>query len=314
METINDKLSHKKGNLKLLAHLGAILTVTCWGVSFLSTKVLMVDGGFTPAEVYVYRFTMAYIILLLFTFRKIFSNSWRDEFQLFLCGICAGSLYFVTENYALKLTTTGNVSLLGSISPLFTTILMAIIFKERIKTGVIVGSVIAFIGVGCVIFSHGEGLEINPAGDLLAITASMAWAVYSVTVKRLAPIYSSLFITRKMFFYGVISAVPLLLIQKEPSHLDLVFNFSHPEYFLNFMFLVVMCSVVGYLIWNEGMKILGPVTANNYIYVQPLVTMVAGYFLLNEAIYTLGYVGCVLIIGGLVLADKWTTAKRFIRR
>ena len=52
------------------------------------------------------------------------------------------------------------------------------------------------------------------------------------------------------------------------------------------------------------MKALGPVSSNNYLYVQPLVTMVAGYFLLGEQIFPLGYLGCVLIIGGLIMADK----------
>lgn len=301
-------------HLVYLAHIGALFTVICWGGSFLASKVLLDDGGFSPVEVYIYRFALAYLILLALTFKKIFANNWKDEFQLMLCGVCAGSLYFVTENYALQLTTSGNVSLLGSISPLFTTILMAIIFKMRINTGVIVGSMIAFCGVAFVIFSHGGSIEINPAGDLLAVGASAAWAVYSVVVKRLIPIYNSLFITRKMFFYGVVSALPLLFLQKTPFHLHELFSIAQPQYLLNLLFLVLLCSVAGYLIWNEAMKILGPVTANNYIYVQPLVTMVAGHFLMNEHIYPLGYVGCVLIIGGLILADKWQTAVRFIRR
>ena len=52
------------------------------------------------------------------------------------------------------------------------------------------------------------------------------------------------------------------------------------------------------------MKILGQVTANNYLYLQPLVTMVAAYFILGEDIMLLGYVGCVLIVGGLIISDK----------
>lgn len=304
----------KSGYATLLGHLGAILTVTAWGSSFLSTKVLMEDGGFTPVEMYTYRFIAAYILLLLFTFKQIKSNSWRDELNFLLCGICAGSLYFITENYALKYTTAGNVSLLASISPIFTTILMAVVFGQKIKLGVITGSVIAFIGAGCIIFSHGTGLEIKPAGDLLALSAAMSWAVYTIAVKRLIPYYNSLFITRKLFFYGVITALPLLISQNEPYHLNLLFDFSNPRYFINFMFLVVMCSLAAYIMWNEVMKKLGPVTSNNYLYAQPMVTMVGAYFLLGENIYPLGYVGCFLIISGLVISDKWKPGIRFHRK
>ncbi|MDE5714452.1 MAG: DMT family transporter, partial [Muribaculaceae bacterium] len=161
----------KSHYIKILAHIAILLTMCAWGTSFISTKVLMVDGGLTPVEVYIYRFVMAYVLLLLLTFRQIKSHSWKDELQLMLCGMCAGSLYFVTENYALKYTTTGNVSLLGSISPIFTTILISVIYKTRMKPGVILGSVIAFIGVGSIVFSNGDSIEIRPAGDLLALSA-----------------------------------------------------------------------------------------------------------------------------------------------
>lgn len=288
----------------LIAHLGAFFTVAAWGSSFLSTKVIMAEGGVTPVEMYIYRFAIAYVLLLFFTFRQIMSNNLSDEFRFFVCGLCAGSLYFITENYALKYTSTGNVSLLAAVSPLFTTILMSVIYKVRMKPGVILGSIIAFVGVACIIFSHGEGFVIRPKGDILALSAALSWAIYTLTVKRLLPLYNSFFITRKLFFYGVVTALPLLILQKEPLHLNVLLDFNHPAIPLNFIFLVLFCSLGAYLIWNEAMKSLGAVTANNYLYMQPLVTMIAAYFLLHEEIYFLGYIGCILIIGGLVISDK----------
>ena len=304
----------KSKSIIILAHLGALLTASAWGTSFLSTKVLMGSGGFTPVEVFVYRFMAAYLILLLFTFKKIKSNSWRDELTFMLSGICSGSLYFITENYALKLTTTGNVSLLASLSPIFTTILVAIMYRQKIKPGVIIGSLVAFIGAGCIIFSHGESLEIRPAGDLLALLAALSWAVYTMAIKRVLPLYSGFFVTRKLFFYGVVSAIPLLCMQPEPLHLHLFFDLSEPSYLMNFLFLVLICSLSAYVIWNEVMKILGPVAANNYLYFQPIVTMVAAYFILGEDIFLLGYVGCILIIGGLIYSDKFPEGIKLLRR
>lgn len=302
-------MSHKIGQttnyLKILAHIGALVTVTFWATSFLSTKVLMEKGGFTPVEMYVYRFALAYIVILAMTFRKIKSNNWKDELTLLVSGICAGSLYFITENYALKMTTAGNVSLLASMSPLFTTFLLALVFRQKIQSGVILGSGLAIIGVAFIIFSHGESLEIKPAGDILALAAAVCWAIYTIAVRRVIPLYSSMFITRKLFFYGVITALPLLFMQKESFHLALLFDFNHPEYFMNFMYLVLMCSIASYLIWNEVMKLLGTVTSNNYLYLQPPITMVAGFFFLGEQIMLLGYLGCVLVIAGLIVSDKW---------
>lgn len=295
--------------LVLLAHIGAFITAAAWGTSFLSTKILMEGGGLTPVEMYFYRFLAAYLILLCFTFKNLLSKSWHDELTFLLCGVCAGSLYFITENYALKYTTAGNVSLLASLSPIFTTILVAVMYRQRIQPGVMIGSVIAFMGAGCIIFSHGESLEFNPAGDLLAISAAVSWAVYTVAIKRVLPLYNGFFVTRKLFFYGVLTSLPMLLFQQEPSHLATLFDLGQPKYLLNFLFLVVMCSLVAYLIWNEVMRILGPVTTNNYLYLQPLVTMVAAFIFLGENIYLLGYVGCALIIGGLIYSDKCPTGR-----
>ena len=254
------------------------------------------------------------VLLLAVTFKKLWANSWKEELNFLVCGVCAGSLYFITENYALKFTTTSNVSLLASISPIFTTILMAIVFKTKIKAGEIIGSIIAFIGVIFIIFSTGEGFEIKPKGDLLALSAALSWAIYTIVVKNLIPNYSSLFITRKLFFYGTLTSLPLLFTQSDPYHFELLWDFNNPQYMLNLLFLVAMCSVMAYLLWNETMKALGPVTANNYLYGQPLVTMIVAAIILDERITMMGYIGCVLIIGGLILSDKLKDAKRFIRK
>ena len=144
---------------------------------------------------------------------------------------------------------------------------------------------------------------------MLALSAAVSWAIYTIAVKRLIPLYNSFFITRKLFFYGVITALPLLFFQNAPLRVWILFDFSQPQYILNFLFLVMMCSVCAYLIWNEAMKILGPVTANNYLYLQPLITMIVAFFVFGEKIYMLGYIGCFLIIGGLVISDKLKIGK-----
>ncbi len=293
---------------KLTGHIGALVTVMCWGCSFIASKVLMEGAAMTPVEVYVYRFSLAYMIMLAITFKEIKSKSWADELQLALCGICSGTLYFLMENYALMYTSTGNVSLLSSISPIFIAILLSVIYKTKMKRGEILGSLVAFVGVSLVIMSEpiskGLGMEIHPIGDVLAISCALSWAVYSIAIKRLIPIYNTLFLTRKLFFYGLITSVPLLLLQKGPLHYKVLFDFSQPIYLLNLLFLAVMCSTMAYLLWNESMKIIGPLATNNYIYFQPPVTMIVGCLLLGETIYPFGYVGCALVLVGLLVADK----------
>lgn len=301
----------RKGNWthsKQAGHLAALITVMCWGCSFISSKILMEEASMTPVEVFVYRFGIAYLLILAFTFKHLKSRNWKDEIQFALCGVCSGTLYFLMENYALMYTSTGNVSLLSSISPIFVAILLALIYKTRMQRGEIIGSGVAFIGVALVIFSEsiskGLGLEINPLGDLLAISCALSWAIYSIAIKRLIPYYNTFFISRKLFFYGLITAIPLMLTQPEPLHFNVLLDLSHPQYIINLLFLAVMCSTMAYVLWNESMKLIGPLATNNYIYLQPPVTMLAGWWLLGETIYPFGYIGCGLVLLGLATADK----------
>ena len=94
---------------KLVYHLAALLIVLAWGVSFVSTKVLL-DNGLRPAEIYIYRFLLAYLLVLCVCHKRMFSNSLRDELLFATCGLCGGSIYFIAENTALEYTLVSNVS------------------------------------------------------------------------------------------------------------------------------------------------------------------------------------------------------------
>lgn len=296
--------------VKIFGHLGALLTIMAWASSFSFSKVLLEDAHLTPAETYIYRFALAYIFLLPFTWKKMFADNWKDELQLALCGICSGTLYFIMENHALKITSVANVSLLSALSPLFTALFMALVYRVKLHKGVIIATPIAIVGVALVILApgiaRGIGFKISPVGDMLALACAVSWGIYSVGIKRILPLYNTFFITRKMFFYGVLTALPLLFIEHQPSHLNVLFDYHEPQYILNMLFLVLICSLMGYIFWNECIKILGPVACNNYIYSQPAFSMVVGTLWLGEPVYALAVIGCVLIIGALIICDKIT--------
>jgi len=291
---------------KLIYHLAALLIVLAWGVSFVSTKVLL-ENGLRPAEIYIYRFLMAYLLVLCVCHKRLFSNSLRDEFLFAVCGLCGGSIYFIAENTALEYTLVSNVSLITAISPLLTTFLVGLIYKnERPGKGIYVGSVVALIGVACVIFNSSFVVKMNPIGDLLSLSAALSWAVYSLVLRKLNAVYSVMFISRKTFFYGVLTAVPYMLTEPEMSSPEVLLR---AEVWPHMLFLGVFASMVAYVIWAQSVKHLGAITASNYIYLQPIVTLVASVIILSETITIVGYVGCGLILGGLWLGDYLTRTK-----
>lgn len=286
-----------------LYHLGALFTVTIWGTSFVSTAILL-QHKLGPVEIYIYRFALAYLLLLLIDHRRLFSNSLHDEVIFMLCGLTSGSIYYIAENSALEFTQAADVSLITSLAPLLTALLIGFLYKsERPSAGTWIGSVIAFIGVGCIIIkddgAEAHGLD-GLTGDMLALAAAVSWAIYSILLRRISASYSTTFITRKTLFYGVITALPFLAIEKEFAPLKTLLL---PEVWGNIVFLGIGASLMGFFLWSVAVKRLGAITASNYLYFSPVVTLIFAWIILDEKISPMGYIGCALVIGGLVLGD-----------
>ena len=137
-----------------LYHLVAFVTVAIWGTTFVSTKVLMLNG-ISPAQIFTLRFSIAYILMLCFNHKRLFSDSWKDEAKMMLLGITGGSLYFLSENEAMNFTTATNTSLIVCSCPLFATLLVRLVYKDtaRINTIQMLGSLLAFVGMAIVVLN-----------------------------------------------------------------------------------------------------------------------------------------------------------------
>ncbi len=281
-------------------HLTALIVALIWGETFVNTKILTLHG-MTPAEIFVVRFFLAYVCIWFVSPKRLFCNNWKDELWMVLLGITGGSLYFVTENMAVKLTYVNNVSFIVSTAPLITTLLALALFKE-FKAGwkLIAGSLLALLGVGIVIFNGQCVLHLNPLGDLLALTSSVCWAIYSLLIRNVSKNYNAAFLTRKVFFYGLITMLPLFIM--EPWNFPLR-NFLKPEIYTNALFLGVVASFLCFLLWSWVIEKLGALKTTNYTYLNPLTTIVASAIFLNEPMTTIAYIGSAMILVGVILAN-----------
>ena len=164
-------------------HLTAVVVVGIWGLTFISTRVL-IESGLTPQEIFLLRFLIAYIGIWFISPRKLLCNTWRDEGWMLLAGVTGGSLYFLTENTALEVTLTTNVAFIVCSTPLLTLLLYRLFFRsEKATWKLTAGSLLALMGVGLVIFNGNFVLKLSPLGDLLSLSAALCWAFYSLIMK-----------------------------------------------------------------------------------------------------------------------------------
>ena len=193
-------------------HLIAILTVGIWGLTFISTKVL-IEHGLSPQEIFLLRFLMAYLGIWFISPRKLFADNWKDELWLLWGGVTGGSFYFFTENTALEITLATNVAFIVCTAPLLTTILSLLIYKkEKATAGLVGGSLLALAGVALVVYNGHFILKISPLGDFLTLLAAFSWAFYSLIMKKMSGRYRTTFITRKIFFYGILTILPAFIL------------------------------------------------------------------------------------------------------
>ena len=283
-------------------HVAAFAMILVWGVSFLNTRVLL-DSGLTPTEIFVARFTIAYLSLLVISGFKVKYTGWRDELLFVVCGIAGGSAYFIAENTALKLTLISDVAVLVSTAPLTTALMGAIFYRdERISLLSCVGMIIAFVGSVMLALKHGLVWGDSIVGDMLAVLAAVVWAFYSMALKKLNRTYTTLFITRKLFFYGIMSALPLLAMEDSQVQWETI---KRPEVWGNLLYLGLVCSMAAYFIWGITVKRIGAVRASNYFYLSPIISMIAAAIWFGERTTAIAYVGCVLILTGVVMAEKF---------
>lgn len=287
---------------KLTGWLFAAFTITVWGSTFISSKKLL--GLYSPSQIMVTRFFLAYCALWLLRPRKL-ALSRRQELGFLLLGLFGCSLYFYTENTALTYTLASNVSIIVAAAPIFTAILAHFAGEERFRRNTLWGFLVAFTGVVLVVCNGTFVLKLNPKGDLLALGAAACWAVYSVLVRKLGHGVDPILLTRRTLFWGILTALPMVLLEGKAYPTVPLLT---PVVAGNFLFLGLVGSGLCYVLWNKAFRLLGVVATNNFIYLTPFITIVTARLFLNEPISPLALLGAVLITVG-VVASQWEPKK-----
>ncbi len=286
----------------LLYHILAVLTVSIWGTTFVSTKVLL-HHGLTPDLIFALRFSLAYLLLWLFRPRLgMWCRNLGDELRMVGLGVTGGSLYFLTENAALTYAPAANVSLLVCTTPLLTVLLMRLAYRksERLSRFTVGGSLLALAGVALVVLNGHFALDLNPRGDLLALSASLLWALYTLLLRSVEGRYRNLLITRKVFGYGLLTILPYLCWHR-PALSGVLLE---PAVWGNLLFLGIVASLICYATWNAVVKNLGASFSSNYLYLNPLAATIAAALVLDERLTPIAALGACMILAGIAIARR----------
>lgn len=288
----------KKDNL--IGHICALITIFIWGTTFISTKVLL--NSFNPAEILFFRFLIGLISLFAIHPKRLKGTTPKQELTFALAGLSGITLYYLLENIALTYTTASNVGVIVSVAPFFTAILSFLISKKKEKLSLLffIGFLTAMAGIYLISFKNAK-VQLNPKGDLLALTASFVWAIYSLLTKKIDSFgFSAVLTTRRIFIYGILFMIPALVFFN--IKIDIT-QFMNIRNILNLIFLGICASAICFVTWSIAVGRLGAVKTGVYIYLVPIITAVTAFLFLKEPITPVTAIGTFLILSGLLLSQ-----------
>lgn len=227
----------------------------------------------------------------------------KRDFGLALASGAFLSLHFLTWISSLQLTSVASSVVLVATNPIFVGLGMVLIFKERLHPLLLGGIVISIVGI---LIIGADDLNIGPAviiGDLLAIAGAITHSGYLLIGQKLRQ--KTDLLTYITIVYGM--AAVILLTMAVLSGLP--FSGYTPFTYLMILLLALGPQLIGHTSYNWSLKYVTAAVVSVVILFEPIGASILAYFILDEALTPLKFIGGVLVLIGIYLAIRSTNQK-----
>jgi len=287
-----------------MGYLLAVAATVFWAGNFVLARGL--HERIPPLSLAFWRWAVAVVALAPFALRRL-AKDWRIvRRHLSYLSVTAliGVTLFNTLIYVAGHTTQAiNLSLIAASSPVFIILLARIFYREPITASRAAGALIALSGVLVLITGGDLGKILGltfAAGDVWMLGAAVAFAAYSVLVKRKpAGLGTSSFLL-VTFVLGLLLLTPVYVWERlshSPVHWD-------RATILSVLYVGVFASVVAFFLWNQAIGLIGPSRAALVYYLVPVFSGIAAYVFLGESIGAVHVLSLGLIMGGIAVANR----------
>ncbi len=281
-------------------YLPALLTSLVWGTTFVASKVVL-SSGVTPLQLMFARFVLGYVALWLAYPHLGGFRPLSRELRFAGLGLCGGSLYFLCEYEALRYTSAVNVGIIVSTVPLVTYALMILLRRSVFSLRYALACLLALVGVALIVFNGSFVFRPQFLGDLLAILAVLLWAAYTILLDADNAETHPLLVSRRLFFYALLSLTPLLVIS--PSSVVSPLVFSSPALY-PVIYLGLIASGACIWLWNVSVNVLGPSRTNAFLYLNTVIPVLASWLIFSSEVTRFHVFGSIFILAGLLLSQQ----------
>lgn len=245
--------------------------------------------------------SLFFIVLLRVRRQKLISFETSDIFRFIILGILNIPLNQLLFFVSIKLTTAPNVALAYALSPIFILIIAVVFFNEKVNLAKIFGIIIAFLGITFVLLENGVSLKSEYfAGNILALIASLCWALFSTYGKPLIKKYGSIYSTALAMNIGFLLFLPISFALGDYNRINLV----APIHLAQILYLAIMTSGLAYLIWYYALKKLPASNVGVFNNLQPVFTTILSVIFFKQKLSLIYVLGGLMVILGVILTQK----------
>ena len=282
------------------AYLFAMLAPALWGTPPVVARAVSADVP--PVTLSFARWVVALVVLLPFVWQRLprhtasLRGNWRTVVMLG-AFMTAGSSFSVLSVY---FTTATNAVLVNASQPALTAAVAWAVTAERLGARQAAGIVLAFFGILAMIsradFAVLLALDIN-IGDLIMLTAVVAWAFYAVFLHRNKQLPDSDVLLFVIALTATIILLPATLIE---SAVGMPFA-PTLEVGIAVVYLAVFPTVLAIFFWNLAVRTLGPNRTAIFINLIPVFGAAFAITFLDERLFAYHLVGAGLVFSGIAI-------------
>ena len=294
-----------QNNKFFIAAIYLVCATLFWAGNFIVGKTASINE-IPPISLNFYRWLVAWLILLPFTFRELIKkkNYILNNIGLFIVlGITAVTIFNSALFYSLKFTQVISGVLMISTVPVMIIFISSLLKIEKTNFFQIIGVGLSLTGVLFIITKADIGLLKNldfNRGDLIMIIAMLSWATYSALLKKKKYELSQISLLQVVISFGVMFLIPLYFIDMNMGN---SIKLEKP-FFLTLTYVVLFPGLASFFFWIKGVALIGANRSGVFLHLMPIFGAVMAMVIFDEKFMFYHLLGAAFILMGIILSNR----------
>lgn len=290
---------------KFIGHLAAGGAYVIFGLNIVFCKDIANSNLVPPIVLFTMRAIGAAALFWLISLFMPREKVRKEDFPAIAVASAVGlflpQLAFLS---AIARTTTIDVSILSTLSPIFTMFIAAVALKEPITLKKASGVIISFCGVLMLIFNsvHAQnGVDTSSAGGVaLMLLNGLSFAAYLGVFRPLISRYSVVTFMKWMFLFSLLMSLPFSL----GGFFRVDYAAIGGKVAAEIGFLIFFATFVAYFLIPVGQKHIRPTLVSMYSYLQPIIAVVVAIAIGMDFLTWQKVIATALVFAGVLLVTK----------